>query len=98
MAVIKRRSRLVTFRVSAEEYQELSTCCLDAGARSIAEFARVAVLQSVRAVRLRPGTLSGDLATVSLALSELDCSLEEMRKRIRTVLGPMKTEGKSEGL
>jgi hypothetical protein len=92
MVLLKRRSRLVTFRVSADEYQELSNGCLSAGARSIAEFAREAVLQNVQAARMTRGTLSGDLATVSKALSELDTSLHDMRRMIRSVLGSVASE------
>lgn len=87
MPVLKRRSRLVTFRVSDDEYQVLSKCCVHSGARSVAEFARLSVLQNVQAAFSAPGSLSGDLASVSRALSELDSSLGDARKRIRSVLG-----------
>ena len=87
MPVLKRRSRLVTFRVSAEEYRDLSSSCLETDARSIAEFSRAAVLDRVQSTRHRAGTLSGDLATLSRSLAELDSVLVEARRKIRTVLG-----------
>ena len=87
MPVLKRRPRLVTFRVSEDEYQVLSKCCIHSGARSVAEFARLSVLQNATTAVIGPGTLSGDLASVSRALSELDQSLGDARKRIRNVLG-----------
>jgi hypothetical protein len=90
--VLKRRSRMVTFRVSADEYDELCRGCMDSGARSVAEFARVTVLQNVRSSRVPAGTLSGDLATVSKALAELDASLSIVRRRIRGVLGQVPAE------
>jgi hypothetical protein len=92
MVVLKRRSRLVTFRVSADEYDELSRSCLISGSRSIAEFARAAVLQNARALGHPVGSLSGDLASVSKALSELDLSLNDVRRRIRGVLGHVHSE------
>lgn len=88
MAILKRRSQLVTFRVSAEEHSALVKSCMASGARSIAEFARASVLQRAQNLQARAGTLSGDLTTLSEALGELDASLIEMRKRIRGVLGP----------
>jgi len=88
MVVLKRRSMLVTFRVSAEEHEELAKSCLECGARSIAEFARVAALQKVQMMHAPTGNLSGDLMTISKGLRELDISLADMRKRIRSVLGP----------
>jgi hypothetical protein len=88
MVVLKRRYRLVTFRVHSGEYELMEQACMNSGARSISEFARTAVLQRIQqAENARPGTLSGDLATLSDRLTELDTSLEEMRKRIRSVLG-----------
>ena len=94
MVVLKRRYRLVTFRVHAEEYELLTMACMNSGARSISEFARTAVLQKIQqAESARPGTLSGDLATLSDRLSDLDASLEEMRKKIRTVLGSSNAAG-----
>ena len=46
------------------------------------------MLQRAQSYDARAGTLSGDLTTLSEALGELDASLMEMRKRIRSVLGP----------
>jgi hypothetical protein len=43
MVVLKRRSRLVSFRVSEDEYQKLYNVCLAVGARSVSDVARQAV-------------------------------------------------------
>lgn len=88
MVVLRRRSRLVTFRVSAEEYGALTQSCIDCGARSIADFARMAALQRVQTSHVPAGNLSGDLTTLSKGLRQLDLELGDLRKRIRTVLGP----------
>ena len=82
----------MTFRVSADEYDQLSRCCVDSGARSVAEFARTAVLHNVLATRRPTGTLSGDLESVSQALSELDVSLTDVVKKIRVVLGSVHSD------
>jgi len=88
MVVLSRRSRLVTFRVSTNEYDNLRKSCLECGARSVAEFSRSAVLQTVKRLHVPDASLSGDLATLSKDLRELDLILADMRKRIRGVLGP----------
>jgi hypothetical protein len=88
MAILKRRSQLVTFRVSAEEHNALLKSCMASGARSIAEFARASVMQRAQMLEAKTGNLSGDLTTLSEALGQLDASLIEMQKRIRSVLGP----------
>jgi len=91
MVVLKRRSRLVTFRVSAEEYDDLTHSCVQCGARSVADFARAAVLLKVQMLRSPSGNLSGDLTTLSKGLRDLDLILDDMRKRIHRVLGPGST-------
>ena len=94
MLVLKRRSRLVTFRVSAEEHDALMRSCVASGARSIADFARASVLHTAQRMDSPTATLSGDLTTLSKSLGELDASLNEIRKRIRGVLGiPMDGNG-----
>ena len=88
MVVLKQRHRPVTFRVNADEYELLMEACLHAGARSVSEFARTAVLQQAqRAHNDRPGTLSGDLASLTDRLGELDIFLVETQRKIRGVLG-----------
>lgn len=44
MAVLTRRTRIVSFRVSEEEYQDLVSLCLTRQARSISDFARLVTL------------------------------------------------------
>jgi hypothetical protein len=88
MAMLRRRSRLVTFRVSPEEYEALMKSCMDCGDRSIADFARAAALQRVRTLDAPPFNLSGDLMTLTKGLRDLDSALAEIRGRIRGVLGP----------
>jgi len=79
----------VTFRVSAEEHEELAQSCVKSGARSIADFVRAAALQRADAFHSPGGNLSGDLMTLSKGLRELDAVLGETRKKIRNVLGPV---------
>ena len=43
MAVLKRRSKIVSVRLSEQEYQELLSCCLNRGARSLSDLAREAM-------------------------------------------------------
>jgi len=43
MAVIKRRSKMVSFRLSEQEYQDLLKLCEQRGSRSISDLARDAV-------------------------------------------------------
>jgi hypothetical protein len=94
---LRQRSRLVTFRVCLEEYNDLSKWAGVSGARSISEFARAAVLQSVQALRTPSGTLTGDLSTLVRSLADLDAHLSETQKRVRGVLGSARTEESLQG-
>jgi hypothetical protein len=95
MVMLKRRSRVVTFRVSPEEYDALTKSCFDCGERSIADFARAAALQRIKTLDTPPLNLSGDLMTLTTALRELDLSLAEIRVRIRGILGPVNSASSS---
>jgi uncharacterized protein (DUF1778 family) len=48
MPVLKRRSRIVSFRLSQEEYDALKDTCITQGARSISDFARSAACRLAR--------------------------------------------------
>ena len=86
MSVLKRKSRIVTFRATPDEYDALGRSCLESGARSISAFARAAVLERIR-VAGKPITISGDLTSLSHALNELDTSLRDASNKIRRLLG-----------
>lgn len=45
--MLKPRTKLVSFRLSAEEYKQLADACAAEGARSISEFARSALQRTV---------------------------------------------------
>jgi hypothetical protein len=48
MAILKRRTKLVSFRLSDEEYERLQGACIAEGARSLSEFARAALQRTVQ--------------------------------------------------
>ena len=50
MPVYSPRHRLVNFRVNEEEYATLQAACLQNGARSISDFARLAVTETPQGV------------------------------------------------
>jgi hypothetical protein len=81
------RRRIVTLRVSSDEYEALRTFCSESEVRSISEFARSAVVDRVAVLSAPRGLLTADLATLSRQLSELDKLLGNLRARIHQVLG-----------
>lgn len=95
MSVLQKRSRPITFRVSAEEYEALVKSCIASGARSLADFARLVVLQRAEGTDQPTGTLQGDLTALSKTLGELDMTLDLARRRIRDLLGPSTKESEN---
>ena len=96
MAVLRSRSRLVTFRLDPEEYDALRRVCVTSGARSMSEFAREAVLASVDAGRSSKSSLGGDLVTLTSRLNELDKLLKSASGLIGRVLGGEEGEERGE--
>ena len=47
MPVLKRRTKIVIFRLTDEEYEELKAACVTRGARNVSDFARTALMRSV---------------------------------------------------
>jgi hypothetical protein len=80
---------MVTFRLTSEEHEAMTKCCMESGARSLADFARAAVLQKMQSLRTPAGTITGDLMTLSKGLRQLDSSLGHLRKQIRGLIGPV---------
>ena len=86
MSVLKRKSKVVTFRTSPDEHDALVRSCLESGARSISAFARAAAMERVHMIG-GPVTISGDLTSLGRTLSELDGLLREASDKIRQLLG-----------
>lgn len=87
MPDFKKRTSLVTFRLTHEEYEKVRRACLEQDVRSMSEFARRAVLNEV----LRHGSLNvsfaDDLTTLTLRLREVDAAVKDVGVRIAKLLG-----------
>ena len=66
MAVLKRRSKIVSVRLSEQEYQELLSCCLNRGTRSLSDLAREA-MQGLLASRDGNGNGHGIVNTTPMS-------------------------------
>ena len=95
MAVLKRKSKVITFRASAEEYDALALSCVESGARSISAFARSAVLERIQVTGGRQINISRDLTSLGKSLSELDCILLDASRKIRRLLGESDNNSKA---
>lgn len=81
------RTRLVTFRISAEEHHSLTNACANEGARSVSDYARSAVLARMMIHKASRFSLGDDLATLGSRLEEIDRALQELSRTIGRVMG-----------
>jgi len=78
---LKARSRMISFRLSVEEYDQFRDLCLDQGIRSVSELARAAVNRLIHdpdplnatneAIASRVTSLEDQIRTLSLELRRL---------------------------
>jgi DNA-binding transcriptional regulator GbsR (MarR family) len=72
MPTFKRRTRIVLFRLTDDEYEALQSACAKRGARTISDFARKELLRSVARER----------EEMTEKLSEIACGVERLEKLI----------------
>ncbi len=96
---LRRRNRIINFRLNDEEYEEMRQACLKTGTRCISEFARVAVLQMARAEVQGERPLENRFRHLDHALSNLAVNvgylvelLEHSEARERPALAPAMAE------
>ncbi len=82
MTVLKRRDRIVVFRLTREEYKRLQKACSATGARNLSDFTRSRLLKSAA-----PGK---DRDRIEARLSGVDKRLEELQKSVRQISGLLK--------
>lgn len=76
MAIYSPRTRLVNFRLSEDEYQTLKEAAIRQGARSISDFARAAILNSVSNPRSENGQM--DLSTLDRKVTDIQGAVERI--------------------
>jgi hypothetical protein len=80
--VDSRRSRMVTFRVTMEEYHSLEAACMARRVRSISELARAAVQQWVGEASLS-NPLDSELQEIERRIQALAKELERLQHVVR---------------
>ena len=86
MPVPRPRTRLVNFRISEEEYETLRAACTRHGARSISDFARLAVLGWA-------GSTDLQATAMQWRLSSLGHKMAELEGRVGHLLGALEGRG-----
>ncbi len=78
MSVLNPRNRLVNFRLSEAEFEQLRAACQENGARSVSEFARTAVLGSLENGAPQNRASPERLEHLEGKVSELEVRIEQL--------------------
>jgi hypothetical protein len=79
MAVLKRRNRIVTFRLAEDEFEHIRSLCVAEGARSISDFARAALCNGATP---RPISIEAGL---DARMRRLDGKVEELDRAVKVL-------------
>jgi hypothetical protein len=88
MAVLTRRTRIVSFRVSEEEYQDLLSICSTRQARSLSDFARFVTLSQFEDTG-SDGQPGNTLTQIHRKLGVIDREL----RRLAGLIEPQRSDG-----
>ncbi len=78
MAVSKPRSRIVSFRLSPEEYEAMRDRCISEGARSISDYARASACRFISATQ----EIRKDLET-ELVIQDLRQRVDDLGREVQ---------------
>src|SRR5262245_20013288 len=90
-AMLKRRTKLVSFRLSDEEYESLQGACVAEGARSISDFARAALQRTVRGQT--HGTDSESVRSGGADTRELIDTMRELNRQLSELVSIAQAAG-----
>jgi Arc/MetJ-type ribon-helix-helix transcriptional regulator len=88
MTVLKPRSRMISVRLSEEEYSALRDLCSLTGARSVSDLTRDAMRTVLRSVN-REDPFLNNLEEFRVGIKNLEKKVEQLEAKITTI----KTEG-----
>jgi hypothetical protein len=86
MTVLKPRTRMISVRLSEEEYSALRRLCLVTGARSVSDFTRDAMRVILTGVNREDG-LGSHMDEFRAQVRSLDKKIEQLAAEITTVKG-----------
>ncbi len=83
MVVLKRKNRVLTLRLSDEDYRVLQQASLKDGARSLSDYARDSLFRESRRHIPVPGELQSRMDEFALELNSLNHALRQLHALIQ---------------
>ncbi len=82
MAFLKRRDRIVVFRLTQDEYKRLQRACTRTGARNLSDYTRAQLLDP-SGPRGSGGWLEGQMSRFDKRLTEVQSAVRQMERLLR---------------
>jgi hypothetical protein len=89
MAVLKRKSRMISLRLSNEEYESLRSLYRIHGSRSVSEFARNAMQKVIAETASPSQSLETRLNDLDLKMSSLDQEVARLVRLVESRMTPL---------
>lgn len=86
MTLLKTRNRLVSFRLTDEELENLRLACMMQGARNVSEFARAAVVELAGGRSQPESVLLDRFSAIELKLAEIEGNVRQNGDMLRALL------------
>ena len=83
VSILKRRDRIVVFRLTQDEYKRLQKACSSTGAHSISDFTRRELLD--KAAAAQPDGIEDRLSLFEKQLSDLQTTLRQMNSLLKQI-------------
>jgi len=86
MVALKTRNRLVNFRLTQDELDDLKMACLVKGSRNVSEFARAAVMDSIEAQTESGMLVQKRLAALDTKVTEIGVTVQFLAELLKGTL------------
>lgn len=85
MAILKRRDRIVVFRLTQDEYKRLQKACSTTGARNLSDFTRSQLLEQATS-KEKTDRIEGRLSVFEKRLSELQGAVRHLTRLLKKMV------------
>ncbi len=80
---IQRKSKMISFRLSGEEYRLLQGACSKTGARSVSELARAAMQRIILEDNFRSGSTDHELRELKVRFNVLAAEVQRLSRLVK---------------
>ena len=84
LSELNKKSKMVSFRLSGEEYRLLQGACSKSGARSVSELARAAMQRIILEDNFCPGSADTELRELKVKFNVLAAEVQRLSRLVKS--------------